>query len=117
MQLIVLTSHSGRAIALRLARDGYDICVNDIEANKGESEGLVSEIRSLNRNAFHYAADVSKLQDVEKMVQASVQELGPLNTMVANAGIAQVKSLLEMTEQDLKRIFEVNGKSALESFT
>jgi NADP-dependent 3-hydroxy acid dehydrogenase YdfG len=53
---------------------------------------------------------VSKLKEVEKMVDASVQELGPLNTMVANAGIAQVKALLDLTEQDLKRMFEVNGK-------
>jgi len=43
------------------------------------------------------------------LVQASVSELGPLNTMVANAGIAQVKALLDLTEQDLKRMFEVNG--------
>jgi NADP-dependent 3-hydroxy acid dehydrogenase YdfG len=33
--------------------------------------------------------------------------------MVANAGIAQVKALLDLTEQDLKRMFEVNGRSAL----
>lgn len=44
------------------------------------------------------------------MVKASVSELGPLSTMVANAGIAQVKGLLELTEQDFKRMFEVNGK-------
>lgn len=44
------------------------------------------------------------------MVKASVSELGPLNTMIANAGIAQVKALLDLTEQDLKRMFEVNGK-------
>ena len=43
-------------------------------------------------------------------MKASVSELGPLNTMVANAGIAQVKALLDLTEQDLKRMFEVNGK-------
>lgn len=41
-------------------------------------------------------------------MQASVDELGPLSTMVANAGIAQVKGLLELTEEDLKRMFEVN---------
>ena len=44
------------------------------------------------------------------MVKASVQELGPLNTMVANAGIAQVKPLLDLTEQDVRRMFEVNGE-------
>jgi NADP-dependent 3-hydroxy acid dehydrogenase YdfG len=48
---------------------------------------------------------------VQDLVKASVSELGPLNTMVANAGIAQVKALLDLTEQDLKRMFEVNGMS------
>lgn len=42
------------------------------------------------------------------MVKHSVSELGPLNTMVANAGIAQVKGLLDLTEQDFRRMFEVN---------
>jgi NAD(P)-dependent dehydrogenase (short-subunit alcohol dehydrogenase family) len=56
-----------------------------------------------------FTADVSNLKQVEDLVRASVSELGPLNTMVANAGIAQVKALLDLTEQDFKRMFEVNG--------
>ena len=62
----------------------------------------------MGRNAVHYLADVSNLSEVEKMVETSVSQLGPLNTMVANAGIAQVKALLDLTEEDLKRMFEVN---------
>ena len=62
----------------------------------------------MGRNAVHYLADVSNLSEVEKMVETSVSQLGPLNTMVANAGIAQVKPLLDLTEEDLKRRFEVN---------
>jgi NAD(P)-dependent dehydrogenase (short-subunit alcohol dehydrogenase family) len=102
------TSNSGKAIALRLAQDGYDICVNDIPANKSGAEDVVSEIKSMGRNAFPFIADVSNLSEVENLVSASVSELGPLNTMVANAGIAQVKALLDLTEQDLKRMFEIN---------
>ena len=68
----------------------------------------MSEIKSMGRNAVHYLADVSNLSEVEKMVETSVSQLGPLNTMVANAGIAQVKPLLDLTEEDLKRMFEVN---------
>jgi NAD(P)-dependent dehydrogenase (short-subunit alcohol dehydrogenase family) len=62
----------------------------------------------MGRNAIHYLADVSKRPEVGKMVETSVSQLGPLNTMVANAGIAQVKPLLDLTEEDLKRMFEVN---------
>jgi NAD(P)-dependent dehydrogenase (short-subunit alcohol dehydrogenase family) len=69
----------------------------------------VKEIQGLGRKSFAYTADVSNLSEVQGLVKASVSELGPLNTMVANAGIAQVKALLDLTEQDLKRMFEVNG--------
>lgn len=70
---------------------------------------VVKEIQDThNRKATYLLADVSDLQQVEKLVEHSVQELGPLNTMVANAGIAQVKPLLDLTEQDLRRMFEVN---------
>ncbi|KAF2017968.1 acetoin dehydrogenase-like protein [Aaosphaeria arxii CBS 175.79] len=98
----------GKAIALRLAQDGYDICINDIPANEPGAKEVVSEIKKLGRNAFNFSADVSNLKEVENLVQASVSELGPLNTMISNAGIAQVKPLLELTEQDFKRMFEVN---------
>lgn len=98
----------GKAIALRLANDGYDVCINDVEANKSGCDEVVKEIKGLGRNAFAFTADVSNLKEVQDLVKASVSELGPLNTMVANAGIAQVKALLDLTEQDLKRMFEVN---------
>ncbi|CAG5152890.1 uncharacterized protein ALTATR162_LOCUS2951 [Alternaria atra] len=98
----------GKAIALRLANDGYDVCINDIEANKSEADEVVKQIQGLGRKSFAHTADVSNLGQVQGLVKASVSELGPLNTMVANAGIAQVKALLDLTEQDLKRMFEVN---------
>lgn len=106
-----LTATSGKAIALRLANDGYDVCINDVAANKPGCDEVVKEIEGLGRKAFAFTADVSNLQEVQELVKASASELGPLNTMVANAGIAQVKGLLELTEQDFKRMFEVNGKS------
>ncbi|KAF2109946.1 acetoin dehydrogenase-like protein [Lophiotrema nucula] len=98
----------GQAIALRLAHDGYDICITDVEANKAGVDDMVSQIKDIGRNAIGVTGDVSRLDEVQRMVQTSVDELGPLNTMVANAGIAQVKALLDLTEQDLKRMFEVN---------
>lgn len=98
----------GKAIALRLASDGYDICVNDIGANKAGIDSAVSEIQGLGRKATDSVADVSNMSEVQSLVEHSVSELGNLDTMVANAGIAQVKALLDLTEQDLRRMFEVN---------
>ena len=110
--LILTNSNSGKAIALRLANDGYDVCINDIAGNKSEAEEVAKQVQNIGRKSFVYTADVSNLSEVQSLVQASVSELGPLNTMVANAGIAQVKALLDLEEQDLKRMFEVNGASS-----
>lgn len=66
--------------------------MNDVQANKSGALEVVKEIKSLGRKAIPYLADVSKLKEVECMVETSVAELGPLDTMIANAGIAQVRS-------------------------
>ena len=66
------------------------------------------KIQSLGRSSYGHVADVSKLSEVESLISASVKELGPLNVMIANAGIAQVKALLDLSEDDVRRMFEVN---------
>jgi len=98
----------GKAIALRLAADGFDVCINDIPANKAGIDETVKEIEALGRSSYGHAADVSKLSEVQGLIEASVKTLGPLNVMIANAGIAQVKSLLDLTEDDVKRMFDIN---------
>ncbi|WPG97658.1 Hypothetical protein R9X50_00043800 [Acrodontium crateriforme] len=98
----------GKAIALRLAYDGYDVTINDVLANKAGAEETAEEIRKLGRKSTVALADVSKFAEVEQMIQTAVKELGNLDTMVANAGIAQVKALLDLTEEDFQRMFSVN---------
>jgi len=98
----------GRAIAVRLAEDGFDVCINDIAANQAGIDETVKEIQALGRSSYGHVADVSKLSEVEALIDAAVKNLGPLNVMIANAGIAQVKALLDLTEEDVRRMFEVN---------
>ncbi|KAK3670389.1 hypothetical protein LTR78_009742 [Recurvomyces mirabilis] len=98
----------GKAIALRLAEDGYDICINDIPANEQGAREVSKQIQDLGRKSTVAIADVSNYGQVESMIQHSVKELGELNTMVANAGIAQVKALLDLTNEDFERMFQVN---------
>ena len=90
----------GRVIALRLALDGLDVAVNDIEANSDELDRVVEEIRGEGRRTVAVAADVSYPDEVQGMVQRVADELGQLDVMVANAGIAQVKALLDLTPED-----------------
>ncbi|KAF5343998.1 hypothetical protein D9758_012887 [Tetrapyrgos nigripes] len=98
----------GKAIALRLAQDGFDVCVNDLASNSNSAEKVVEEIKVMGRNAVSACANVSNRSEVEAVVEKSVQALGPLNVMVANAGIVKVQTLLESTEEDWRRIFDVN---------
>jgi len=71
-------------------------------------DNTLKQVRATGRKAIAMQADVSKLEQVEEMVEESTRKLGPLNVMVANAGIAQVKGLLDLSEQDFRRMFEVN---------
>ena len=96
----------GRAIALRLARDGHAVAVNDV--TKAGAESVAAENEAAGGRAVAVPADVTDRDDVFAMVDRAAQELGALDVMVANAGIAQVKTLLEVTPEDLETIFRVN---------
>jgi len=98
----------GRAIALRLAQDGFDVCVNDLDQNAADVNKVVKEIESLGRSAVGFCGDVCSMASVQEMIAASVSGLGPLNVMVANAGVAQVSWPMDVTEADMRKIFEVN---------
>ncbi|MBC3191584.1 acetoin reductase [Pseudonocardia sp. C8] len=96
----------GRGIALRLARDGHAVAVNDLDA--GGASAVADEIGAAGGTARAYPADVTDPDAVTALVNQVVDDLGGLDVMVANAGIAQVKPLLEVTPDDLRKIFEVN---------
>lgn len=71
----------GRAIALRLAADGYNVCVNDVGANEADCGRVVAEIEAMGAKACVAVADVSQREQVVRMVRTAVDELGPLKTM------------------------------------
>jgi meso-butanediol dehydrogenase / (S,S)-butanediol dehydrogenase / diacetyl reductase len=96
----------GRAIALRLAKDGHAVAVNDV--NKAGAEAVAAEITGAGGRAVAVPADVTDRDAVFAMVDQVATELGSVDVMVANAGIAQVKTLLEVTPDDLRTIFDVN---------
>lgn len=57
------------------------MCINDVAANQSGAEEVAKEIQALGRKSMVAIADVSKLNEVEQMVQKAVNDLGPLNTM------------------------------------
>ncbi|KAK4454166.1 3-oxoacyl-reductase [Podospora aff. communis PSN243] len=106
----------GRAIAIALARDGYDITVNDIASQQSQIDSTVSAIQSLGRRAHGHAADVGSASAVDELVASSVAALGPLNAMVANAGVINVKPMLELDDEDWERVLRVNVVGVHNSF-
>ncbi len=78
----------GRGIALRLAKDGADIAVVDINTDKMAE--VAAEIEELGRKATTFKADVSARAEVYAAVEHTEKTLGGLDIMVNNAGIAQV---------------------------
>ncbi|KAL0573417.1 hypothetical protein V5O48_008539 [Marasmius crinis-equi] len=98
----------GRAIALRLASDGFHVCVTDLASKTKSIESVAEEIQVLGQRALAVPCDVTEMSQVEAAVQKSVDVLGPLNVMVANAGILQIRPLVDTTEKRLRNLFETN---------
>jgi len=96
----------GRGIALRLAKDGFDLTLVDLKEDK--LEAVAKEIEALGRKATTFAADVSKRDDIYAAIEYTEKELGGFDVIVNNAGIAQVKPLSEVTPEEVDRIFKIN---------
>lgn len=100
----------GRAIAEGLARAGADVAI--CYRQRSEEAGAVEqEIRSLGRRAMAVQSDVSRAEDVRRLVEAVNADLGPVEILVNNAGIARPQKLEEITEGDWDELLEVNLKS------
>lgn len=101
----------GRAIALRLAKDGADIAIADL--NEEEASAVVDEVRAVGRKATSFRADVSNREEVYAAINHAEKELGGFDIIVNNAGIANVQPLLEVTPEEVDRIFKINVQGVL----
>ena len=97
----------GRGIVLALAEEGCDVVVNDVAA-EGEGEQLAEQVRGLGRRAIFRQADVTDRVAVDEMVEAAVRELGRLDVVCSNAGVAEWEELADVTERTFRRQVGVN---------
>ena len=96
----------GRAIALRLARDGWDIGVVDVVAASAEQTAAL--VRAVGRRACVAVADVARRDSVRTAVTQIAETLGPIEVLVNNAGILRTACFLDISEQDWRDTLAVN---------
>jgi len=97
----------GRAEALRLARDGYAVCVNYIRRADKAAE-VLDILKSEGLPAIAVQADVADRDAVAAMVRRTEETFGPVTLLVNNAGIAEQHQFQDITPEYWKRIFDVN---------
>ncbi|MBR0644406.1 SDR family NAD(P)-dependent oxidoreductase [Plastoroseomonas hellenica] len=96
----------GRAIALRLARDGATVVVNG-RADRTAVEAVVDEIRATGGQAIAGIADISDPQAVAAMVESIAGELGGIDIAITNAGLRRQTSFLDMAFEEWREILSV----------
>ncbi|MDQ8726680.1 glucose 1-dehydrogenase [Bradyrhizobium sp. LHD-71] len=101
----------GKAIALELARLDANIVI-DYLVDPTATEALEREIAELGDQSIGVEADVSKIADLQKLVDAAVSRFGRVDIMVNNAGIETRTSVLDTTENQYNKVMDVNLKSA-----
>ena len=98
----------GRAVALRLGREGARVVVAELNPDHGAE--VAEQIRAAGGTAIPVDADVSRLDDVRRLFGEAVRVFGVVDILVNNAGIGVAKPILDYTEADWDRQMGVNVK-------
>ncbi len=100
----------GAGIARRFAEEGARIVVNDV--NAPGAQAVAAAINAAGGRAAAFAGDVSRDEDVERLVRFAIAEFGGLNVIVNNAGTThRNQPMLDVPEETFDRIYQVNVKS------
>ncbi len=101
----------GAAIALRLAKDGFDIALNDLNEGMFENNDIAEKIREFGVKCEIFLADVSDYSQCEEMVGSVKEKFGGLDVLVNNAGITKDGLMARMSEEQYDKVIAVNQKS------
>jgi len=100
----------GCSIALRLARDGFDIALSDVSSKRDQLRAVADNIEKIGRRTLVVPADVTVDREVKEMVQDVVKELGGLDILVANAGVLGLSPLISTELDEWERVMAVNAR-------
>lgn len=105
-KVVLITGSSqgiGRVMALKFASLGAKVALNDIPSQEENLKKVAAET-----NSKYYLADVSKMDQVENMMNKIQEEMGGLNVLINNAGITQDRTLAKMTVEEWQRVIDIN---------
>ncbi len=112
MKVAIVTGASkgiGKGCAIRLAKDGYFVVVNYSRSDESALKTL-EEIKANGGDGIVYKADVSKFDEVSKMMKEVAKTYGQIDVLVNNAGIVRDELLLMMTKENLDACYDLNVK-------
>lgn len=101
----------GAAIVLELAKRGANIVI-DFQSHPESTNELEKKIIALGDQAIGIAADVSKIQDLQLLINSAVKKFGRVDILVNNAGVETRTSILDTSETQYQKVLDVNLKSA-----
>jgi 3-oxoacyl-[acyl-carrier protein] reductase len=101
----------GRATALALASDGYDIAVNYRSSDEA-AKALQKEIEAIGRKALLVQGDVGSEVDCRDIVAKTKENLGPIDILVNNAGVTEDGLMVRMSDEQFQRLLDTNLVSA-----
>ncbi|MDY6969037.1 MAG: 3-oxoacyl-ACP reductase FabG [Spirochaetota bacterium] len=96
----------GRGYAVEFAKQGADIAVNDVNLDNANS--VVKEIEAMGRKAIPVIASVDNKEEVQKMMDTAIKELGKIDILINNAGITRTAMLHKMTQEQWDQVISVN---------
>lgn len=97
----------GAAITRELAQNGVKVVIN-YNSSSQAAEKLVASIHENGGAALAVQADVSNTEDAAKLVNAAVNHFGQLDILVNNAGITRDRSFKKLSEEDWRKVIDVN---------
>lgn len=97
----------GRAVAMRLAKDGMNLVIN-YRGNSAAAEETERLCRELGAEVLLVQGDVSRAEDCEKLAAQAKEAFGRVDVLVNNAGITRDGLLARMTEEDFRAVLDVN---------
>jgi len=109
-KIVLVTGSSrgiGRATAIAFAQEGANVVVNYVK-NKTAGDEVVAEIKKLGVDAIAIQADVANENDVQRMIDETVQHFGGIDVLVNNAGIVFDIPIFEKTVEQWERTLRVN---------